>query len=214
MPSHRDTNDTSYCANDTSYLIFDCECDWKYRIFEVCHYLLNENLTIIKKCSKLIINQHIPREELPPKYLREIEEGKRVPWAAYLTELVSDLESCHGMMITHKASHDSMAINVTSMLYETYELNDRFRNQFFYKQCCSMKHSQETTKLPPLIPNYKYPTLEELYYHCYGDWIHQEHRAESDVQMLVKCVQKLEWVPILQERTLRILSNNKDKLLR
>ena len=57
---------------------------------------------------------------------------------------------------------------------------------------CTKVRSTDFCKLPKLgyaskYPGYKWPTLEELYFKLFNEKIEQEHLADKDVEILLKC---------------------------
>lgn len=182
------------------YLFFDTETDardikgrftYNQCVIQFSYTLCDKNFNIIRKktcfvsdlAKKIYPNQKIIK-------LKDIRNG--VKWEEIYNDFLEDcylVQNNNGKIISHNLVFDANVI-----IYSLKKKKMKYKNflSLIRKNgLCTKEKTTNFCKLPfPNNPNsseYKWPKLEELYYILFNEKIIQEHLADKDVEILMKC---------------------------
>ncbi len=105
-------------------------------------------------------------------------------------------------IVAHNLDFD---MKVISAEFNRLSINNDLERK---KKFCTMKESVDLCRIPSSY-GYKFPKLEELYYHLFNNSIKQNHRADADVTMTAKCYMRMNDIEI----PVRMLDPNDDQIL-
>jgi len=114
------------------------------------------------------------------------EVSNRVGLNEFLVlEMFANLVGKADLLICHNVGFDSKVLLSASRLYYDSELHERLKNPGSY--FCTMVNSTSICKLPGRYGRYKWPKLQELHQHLFGEEFQDAHDALADVRATRRC---------------------------
>ena len=109
---------------------------------------------------------------------RALKEG--VDIKNVLTEYKNDIDNHCCKLVCHNLNFDKTIV-VSELMRLDMNVND-------VESFCTMKNTINYCKLTPMVRGeYKWPSLEQLYYKCFNEDIDNAHNSKYDVINTAKC---------------------------
>ena len=184
--------------NETLLFLFDTETDGLVvngnfpNIIQIS-WIIMDNKGIVYKKNTELVNCNFDHNssafqinKLNPDVIRKI--GKQ-PKEAY-EDIMYDLQHC-SVIIAHNLQFD---LPILKNEFAKYEIDFNFKN---IEEFCTMTFSEKLVNKGKV--DNKYPKLTELYKFLFNHEVKQFHNANSDVNILAKCVKEMLYKKILEE---------------
>ena len=111
-------------------------------------------------------------------YERAVAEG--VDIKDVLTEYKNDIDNHCCKLVCHNLNFDKTVV-ISELMRLDMNVND-------VESFCTMKNTINYCKLTPMVRGeYKWPSLEQLYYKCFNEDIDNAHNSKYDVINTAKC---------------------------
>ena len=161
------------------------------RIIQIAWIVFDSDASILQKPMYFIHHEGLVITE-EVKEITSIDEvvikNHGVHVGIALEQLNKDLAFC-SKVVAHNLEFD---LNVIGAEFLRLGMSDGFETIDKY---CTMTESVELCRIPSSI-GFKFPRLEELYYHLFNNSMEQTHRADADVMMTAKCYMRMNDIEI------------------
>ena len=109
---------------------------------------------------------------------KALKEG--VDIKTVLNEYKHDIENCCSKLVCHNLNFDKNVV-LSEFIRHGMDLNG-------VGEFCTMKSTTNYCKITPKVRGeYKWPSLEQLYQHCFNEKLQNAHNSYYDVMNCAKC---------------------------
>lgn len=182
-----DTETTGLIDNWTAPL--EVEAHQYPRIVEIAGILTDEQGRVIEIYETLVEQESIPEAASKVHGITLDQVQKLGVSESVMLDKFMKLCSKADLLVCHNFAYDSKLVLGTMYRNHRHGNIMKFREIESY---CTKEAGTYLCKIPnkhykPGRSPYKWPTLEELYQHCFGETLKQDHRALSDVNATIQC---------------------------